>query len=226
MPPPRHMTYTCVTEEADKITEKLNITQSLKICGYKDWVFDTATPRNSNRRHSNSNGIRYRGSVVIPYVRGASEALRRILGKSGIAVHFKPQNTLRSLLVAPKDKTSPLKCSGTIYQLSCKDCSSTYVGESGRPLGARIKEHQRTSSVHSPVQEHSKAGHHIDWDNVKILDKESDWFRRGVKEAIHIRKTRSDLNKDQGRHRLSKAYSSLLCQRLKTRDLRSRSDDL
>ena len=66
----------------------------------------------------------------------------------------------------------------------------------------------------------------IDWDNVKIFDKESDWPRKGVKEAIYIRTKRSDLNKDQGRHRLTKAYNSLLCQRSRTRDLWSLSDDL
>ena len=118
--------------------------------------------------------------VIIPYVKSASEGLRRILTKHGVAIHFKPQNTLHSLLVAPKDKTSAHKCSSTVFQISCKDCYSTNVGESGRPLGVRIKEHQRFSSVNSPVNEHVKAGHKIDWDNVKILDKESAWFRRGV----------------------------------------------
>ena len=62
-----------------------------------------------------------------------------ILTKHGTAVHFKPQNTLRSLLVAPKDKTSSHKCSGT--KLVAKTVLPTYVNESGRPLGIRIKEH-------------------------------------------------------------------------------------
>ena len=62
-----------------------------------------------------------------------------------------------------------------------------------------------------PVIEHAKDGHKIDWDNVKILDKECDWFRRGVQEdIIYMRTKRSDLNKDQGRHRLSKANNFLL----------------
>jgi hypothetical protein len=38
------------------------------------------------------------------------------------------------------------------------------------------------------------------WDNVRILDRESDWYRRVVREAIHIRRNPSNLNKDQGRY--------------------------
>ena len=32
-----------------------------------------------------------------------------------------------------------------------------------------IKEHQRSGSADSPVNKHVKAGHNIDWDNVKVL---------------------------------------------------------
>ena len=39
-----HRADTCVPEDEDKTAEILNIRQSLKICGYKGWVFDTATP--------------------------------------------------------------------------------------------------------------------------------------------------------------------------------------
>ena len=37
---------------------------------------------------------------------------------------------------------------------------------------------------------------------VNVLDKEDNWFRRGVKEAINIKWTSSDLNRDRGRHHL------------------------
>ena len=72
----------------------------------------------------------------------------------------------------------------------------------------RLNEHEKPSS---PVGEHSAApGHDIDWDGVKVLDKEDNWFKRGVKEAIQIRRTGSDLNKDKGRHHLPRIYNRLL----------------
>ena len=171
-----HRADTCVTEETDKIEEKLNIRHSLKICGYKDWVFETAKPqdREATPRSFDAHTHHNKGSVVLPYVRGASEALRRIFNKRGITVHFKPQNTLRSLLVAPKDRTPISQCSNVVYQICCKDCRAAYVGESARSISVRAKEHRTSSAIASLVFEHMEKGHNIDWDNIKILDKESD----------------------------------------------------
>ena len=44
--------------------------------------------------------------VVIPYVKGFSEQMRRVFGKYGSPTYFKPTNTLRQLLVKPKDPVS------------------------------------------------------------------------------------------------------------------------
>ena len=41
--------------------------------------------------------------VVIPYIRGFTEELRRVFGGYGTPTYFKPLNTLRQLLVHPKD---------------------------------------------------------------------------------------------------------------------------
>ena len=44
----------------------------------------------------------------------------------------------------------------------------------------------------------------------KILMTDDNWFRRGVKEAIAIRKIRPTLNQDDGRHHLSPMYNKLI----------------
>ena len=53
-------------------------------------------------------------------------------------------------------------------------------------------------------------GHSIDWEKTKVLDRESNWFRRGVKEAINIRRMKPDLNLDQGRHHLPPCFDKLV----------------
>jgi len=30
-----------------------------------------------------------------------------------------------------------------VYKIPCKNCERVYVGETGRPLGARVKEHRK-----------------------------------------------------------------------------------
>ncbi len=92
--------------------------------------------------------------------------------------------------------------------VKCRVCDSGYVGETGCPLKKRIMEHQRDSS---PVFQHANDSEHpVNYDQVKVLDQESGWFRRGVKEAIHILTNPSDLNHDRGRDTLPRVYHTLL----------------
>ena len=43
-----------------------------------------------------------------------------------------------------------------------------------------------------------------------IIHKESDWFKRGVAEAIEIERHSPILNRDKGRHILPKIYQEIL----------------
>ena len=43
-----------------------------------------------------------------------------------------------------------------------------------------------------------------------VLCTEEDWYKRGVKEAVAIRKINPTLNKDKGRHKLSPIYDQLI----------------
>ena len=66
------------------------------------------------------------------------------------------------------------------------------------------------SRVPSAVSEHSSATtHRIDWDGVKVLDREDREFPRLVREAIHIRKLSPELNRDQGLE-LPTLYNALI----------------
>ena len=98
--------------------------------------------------------------------------------------YHKPTYTIRSLLVKPKDQTSK-KC-GVIYKITCPKCDQSYIGETARPMGIRLKEHIKTAgNITSAIGEHiSQTGHPISIEDVKIVGTESDWHRRKIKEAI------------------------------------------
>ena len=49
---------------------------------------------------------------------------------------------LRSQLVRSKDAVDPAKQDGVIYRIPC-ECGKMYIGETGRPMEDRIKEHDR-----------------------------------------------------------------------------------
>jgi len=86
---------------------------------------------------------KHKGMVVVPYVKGLSEAFARILKSHSIATANRPHRTLRNFVVHPKDKVKNEEKIELIYRVTCKNCSSSYVGETGRKFGLRIKEHKK-----------------------------------------------------------------------------------
>ena len=136
---------------------------------------------------------------------GATEPISRLIRKTGVAAHAKPHTTIRSILVAPKDKDNPQDKCGVVYQLTCHDCEASYIGETERALKQKLKEHHKDSS---PVGHHMGYNNHeLDSQNIRIVDRDSRWFQRGVREAIEIRPT---LNPDRGRHNLPSVYNTIV----------------
>ena len=134
--------------------------------------------------------------------------MARCIRRTGVQVHFRPTNTLRSKLVHPIDNTDPLEKSGVVYKILCKDCPEKYVGETERKLNAMFKEHHRSSS---PVGHHMEYRRHsTDEESISVLTQEADCFRRGVTEAIHIQREAPTLNQGRERHTLPPIYQKLL----------------
>ena len=61
----------------------------------------------------------------------------------GIQVHFKGGQTIKDLLMTPKDKGPITNKSGVIYRFKCSEdgCEEEYIGESARTFAERFKEH-------------------------------------------------------------------------------------
>ena len=88
-----------------------------------------------------------------------------------------------------------------VNKIPC-ECGKVYIGETGRSMLERIKEHDqdtwlaRTQS--SAVSEHSNStGHYPLWDEVKFIDQDPYWHTRKLK-AIHIRLHSDNINRDSG----------------------------
>ena len=84
-----------------------------------------------------------RGMVVLPYVQGFAERASRVFKKYHISTAMKPHSSLRKQLVHPKDKIDPLEKTDCIYEIPCKNCALTYIGETGRKFTTRLKEHKK-----------------------------------------------------------------------------------
>ena len=169
--------------------------------------------------------------VVIPYVSGLSERVRRIFKKHNVESAMRPHQTLKKLLVHPKDKRDKLKTGNCIYEIGCQNCDLTYVGETSRLFGTRLAEHQaeakkanqkkftraerRTSEqeqTKSAVSDHvARDNHVINWDDAAIIGREHNKKSREVREAMEIRKRGAKtMNREEGTFFLSHVYYPLL----------------
>ena len=195
-----------------------------KHCGYPRWTWDKVNQQMANKHKTKETKKktleeRAKGMVVIPYIEGVSEKLQRIFWKHKISTAMRPHNTIKNLLVYPKDKREANQMCEVVYDISCKGCDKSYIGETGRAFGTRLKEHQSdaekvanrkftraqrkesTSELNkSAITEHiAQENHDIDWDGAKILDRDSDQFTRKIREAIWIRRRGSKtMNRDVG----------------------------
>jgi len=187
---------TLVSRPEDKVKEIAHIKKVLTVNGYKRWAFHI--PQKTERTKDKDSKGEQKSTkypVCLPYVSGVTEKVQRIFGKYEVNSYLKPYNTLKSLLVRPKDKPQKEKMCGVVYQLECQDCSSRYVGETARALRTRFKEH-----TNSAIWQHvNETKHSFTLEEVKILDKEPKDLKRKIREALHIHRDRPDLNRDAGR---------------------------
>ena len=192
---------TLISDPVDQGQEITHIKEVLSANGYPDWIIDVPSQSDATKRKDRKKGSSPSTPSVpvgLPYVAGLSEELQRVFRNHGVSVYHKPFNSLRSLLVKPKDKQKKENKCGTIYHVSCGTCDDHYVGETARALGKRFREH-RWSDDQSAVLEHLKSsGHSLSFDDMRVLASETNYSARKIREALEIYKAKPSLNRDQG----------------------------
>ena len=68
-------------------------------------------------------------TLHIPYVWGLSEKMEKSPAPLAVKAVFKPQSTLKQLLVKVKQKMLEEKKKEVVYQVPCKDCCKVYIEE-------------------------------------------------------------------------------------------------
>ena len=145
----------------------------------------------------------YSSFTTLPYIKGVSDKIQRILHNIGVKVAFKPYLTINKYLPSPKDFTNKDELSGMIYQVPCHDCDFIYIGQTKRTLKSRLNEHKRSIKYQRPEQsalaDHSMSmDHKINWEEAKILKLESDYFKRLFTETWYINSKSHVMNRNDG----------------------------
>ncbi|XP_076036092.1 uncharacterized protein LOC143022041 [Oratosquilla oratoria] len=161
----------CFTEPSLK-EERSRLSRIFRANGYPNQVVKRRTVpqrRETDRGETQPATTR----ISIPYVSEVSELAKRILNKNGVTIAHRPSNTLRGALTRVKDNESKLNRPGPVCNISCSDCTASYVRETGKQANTRLQEHQRAvnrKDQRSVVYKHTELHQHeFDWQGAKIL---------------------------------------------------------
>ena len=115
---------------------------------------------------------------------------------------FKGGNTIKDLLLHPKDRDTILQKSGVIFRFRCGrvNFDEEYIWESGGTFAERFREYMK---VPSPIHgHHNIIGHELPLNNFSIVGREDQSIARTIKEAILIRVNDPSLNRNMGKYQL------------------------
>ena len=144
--------------------------------------------------------------ITLPFIGKPSLIIRRMLRDLAAAeVVFVTNPPLKNYLKATgkQNPSVPAEPKGTVYKIDCS-CKNSYIGETGRPLDVRVKEHRAStmkSDQRSAISEHlsNNPDHTIEWNNVQKLSvNNQDNEKRKILEAIYIKRLKPQLNRDNG----------------------------
>jgi len=175
-------------------------------------IFNKRTKKQADKCSNNENK---KGWFLIPFIKNVSEKFKTIAHGLNMTLSFFSFNKLGRIIKVQKDKLA-LECNkNVVYKLACKNCDSTYVGQTKRKLKTRLTEHKndikRKTGKFSVITEHRlENNHEFDWDNPKILDKEKFYFKRLLSEMISIKSQKKALNLQSDTELLPTTYVEIL----------------
>ena len=118
--------------------EQGNLVKVFKSIGYKEndirktFKKPLGKPRNPLQRNDKKR-------AYLPYIQGVTDKVSKVLKKKEILTAFKPLETIKQKMRTVKDKADEQQHKG-VYKVTCS-CGLYYIGETGRSLKVRFKEH-------------------------------------------------------------------------------------
>ena len=143
-------------------------------------------------------------------IKGVTEPLTRILNNNGIRATTRPVKILQQEFASPKSRPPSDRQRNVVYKIPCSDCTWNYIGETGRCLHTREKEHIRNTKVFKNgsniVSRAWLEGHTIDFENAHVIDRGNSRVRKTL-ESWH---TAITSHADNDSKQLPRQYSILL----------------
>ncbi|XP_044752677.1 uncharacterized protein LOC123312358 [Coccinella septempunctata] len=214
------------THLSSKIYYKENmkkIKEILKINNYPttfvNKIINEYNPLNPRINETLSSEDQVKRYFKFPYISGLSHNIAHSIKQKSKTTELVFYNLLTTQILFSKlkDPTPNINRSSIVYKIPCLGCNKCYVGQTRQLLKTRIRQHKydcddrfRDKDSSTALASHRFAeSHNFDFDNVEILDYESNWKKRNISEMIHIR-LNNTVNHRTDTQDLSQLYTNLL----------------
>ena len=153
-----------------------------------------------------------RFTIVLPYSKNLYFPIYNTLKPYNIQLVSSIKNKLQFVKLG-KDAIKKEDTQNVVYEISCLDCNSKYIGQTKRKLKIRVNEHKRDIKSDDPKSEiarHAKTGHKVNWKKPKIVDIESNYRSRLFSEMSYIHLNKDTINNMKDTERLQYEYKGTL----------------
>lgn len=133
--------------------------------------------------------------ISMPYVKGLSEKIQHVLKPHNLKLAHKTNNTTKPIFTQLKTQIPKEKKSNIVYEIPCQNCDSIYIGQTKQYLEKRIQEHKSKKDAHTALNDHTKqTGHTFNFQDTKILQTETNYYKRLFAETVEIKKHNNAIN--------------------------------
>lgn len=202
-----------IPDEISKPEERKHVELALMKNGYTRKEIRNACHTKPKEEKEQQQIVTY---ARLPFIAGVTDRLKKTLAKKNIGVRYNTIKKIQQVLPPNKDSLPKLSTKG-VYQLECL-CGKAYIGQTGRSIKCRIKEHQRDARLRdierSAIAEHlhQDGQHRINFEEVKILSRTENYYPRVIRESLEIMKNDNNFNREDG-YRLSNTWKLTLHER-------------
>ena len=143
-------------------------------------------------RNSNTRFNQHGNTIVLPYT-NQFVFIRKILSFLNINVAFEYKNTLKSFLISNRPQETE---KSSLYMVPCgtTGCKMWYIGQSGKELQVRLRQHQysvRTNQNNNAISNHANSlGHAINWGGTTSIMDNLTYQQRQIIESCLISSAR------------------------------------
>ena len=203
--------------DVDKLDHELNnVDKIFKDLKYPPWLLEQCHRKARQRYYvpdSTTKDDQYKSAIVLPFSTKLVELKPKIDSKCKITFEY---NNLKKYLI----KNHIPDTSATIYKIPCNNCEESYIGETGRDVITRVKEHRacvrRGDENNSCFRHMRDKGHAIDFDETKEIVQVKDHHKRKILESALIDKE-DTFNISKGFYSFSPLINNLILKSYKDR---------